>query len=207
MAMTLPLRRPWSINFYTLQLRTPAQSRRSRQGVTGPSSQYQEITMAKGQGRCHCHLDSNPHDKSISFRGEKAMPFFFFFFLFHLENHSASGIFHALLPVFFFTLCCQIFARFFYFFFFFFVGFCASPLLLPPPALCSHQSATNSCTLCSFPDTSLTLPWLTSYLHPPLLSHAQLNFTTNVHVLCSPQQSSHLPLFSFLYSHRFLYTR
>lgn len=127
MAMTLPLRRPWSINFYTLQLRTPAQSRRSRQGVTGPSSQYQEITMAKGQGRCHCHLDSNPHDKSISFRGEKAMPFFFFF-LFHLENHSASGIFHALLPVFFFTLCCQIFARFFYFFFFF--------LLASVPLLC-----------------------------------------------------------------------
>lgn len=206
MAMTLPLRRPWSINFYTLQLRTPAQSRRSRQGVTGPSSQYQEITMAKGQGRCHCHLDSNPHDKSISFRGEKAMPFFFFFF------YSTSRI-TVLLA--FFTPCCQFFfsrfvAKFslaFFTFFFFFVGFCASPLLLPPPALCSHQSATNSCTLCSFPDTSLTLPWLTSYLHPPLLSHAQLNFTTNVHVLCSPQQSSHLPLFSFLYSHRFLYTR
>lgn len=204
--MTLPLRRPWSINFYTLQLRTPAQSRRSRQGVTGPSSQYQEITMAKGQGRCHCHLDSNPHDKSISFRGEKAMPFFFFFFIppresqcfWHFSRLAASFFFHALLPN---------FRSLFLLFFFFFVGFCASPLLLPPPALCSHQSATNSCTLCSFPDTSLTLPWLTSYLHPPLLSHAQLNFTTNVHVLCSPQQSSHLPLFSFLYSHRFLYTR
>lgn len=126
--MTLPLRRPWSINFYTLQLRTPAQSRRSRQGVTGPSSQYQEITMAKGQGRCHCHLDSNPHDKSISFRGEKAMPFFFFFF------YSTSRI-TVLLA--FFTPCCQFFfsrfvAKFslaFFTFFFFF-------LLASVPLLC-----------------------------------------------------------------------
>lgn len=119
MAMTLPLRRPWSINFYTLQLRTPAQSRRSRQGVTGPSSQYQEITMAKGQGRCHCHLDSNPHDKSISFRGEKAMPFFFFFFIppresqcfWHFSRLAASFFFHALLPNF-----RSLFLLFFFFF-------------------------------------------------------------------------------------------
>lgn len=138
MAMTLPLRRPWSINFYTLQLRTPAQSRRSRQGVTGPSSQYQEITMAKGQGRCHCHLDSNPHDKSISFRGEKAMPFFFFFFF------STSRI-TVLLA--FFTPCCQFFfsrfvakfsLAFFSFFFFFcwllclsFAAASSSPLFTP----------------------------------------------------------------------------